>query len=347
MALANGQSATVAGVRVESIAAYDLTPGAPEHPKGEASGYTSSRWAGGASSLPASRSACPEVLALKDIDVAFMPMNIPPRRMMPAAAADCVKRLKPKVVYVYHYDKGAVAHHQHEAVRRVAAPGTVADSLQAFRGHWQGRASRCACPIGMPFPRSSGRFPGPDRPANRISRHARRNSRRVTAMGAPYTSSRRADVSASAGVPSNATRPRDSSTTRRFSGITSSTWCVTMRIVVPSRASRRTVSGAGGGDEVEPAVRRLVQHQQLGPGDQRPRDQHATALARGHLVKGLSARWVASTRSSAARPCARISGVTSWWENTPWLPSSPEVAASSPGHAAAPAAHAKAGRGRR
>ena len=37
--LLNGQSTTVAGVRVESIAAYDIKPGAPEHPKGEANGY--------------------------------------------------------------------------------------------------------------------------------------------------------------------------------------------------------------------------------------------------------------------------------------------------------------------
>ena len=37
--LANGASTTVAGVRVDAIAAYDLTPGAPEHPKGQANGY--------------------------------------------------------------------------------------------------------------------------------------------------------------------------------------------------------------------------------------------------------------------------------------------------------------------
>ena len=37
--LANGASTTAAGVRVDSIAAYDLTPGDPAHPKGEASGY--------------------------------------------------------------------------------------------------------------------------------------------------------------------------------------------------------------------------------------------------------------------------------------------------------------------
>jgi L-ascorbate metabolism protein UlaG (beta-lactamase superfamily) len=71
---------------------------------------------------------------LKDIDVAFMPMNIPPRRMMPAAVADCVKRLHPKVVYLQHYDNGAVAR-----ITKTAASGewlttgTVAESLQAFQ----------------------------------------------------------------------------------------------------------------------------------------------------------------------------------------------------------------------
>src|SRR5688572_3654361 len=97
-ALANGKSGTFAGVHVEAIAAYDLTPGAPEHPKGEASGYLVTL--GGRRLLFAGVTECvPEVLALKDIDVVFVPMNIPPRRMMPAAAADCVKRLKPKIVY--------------------------------------------------------------------------------------------------------------------------------------------------------------------------------------------------------------------------------------------------------
>ena len=67
--------------------------------------------------------------------MAFMPMNIPPKRMTPAAAADCVKKLQPKVVYVQHYDNGAVA-----AITGAPAPApgwltmpTVADSLQAFR----------------------------------------------------------------------------------------------------------------------------------------------------------------------------------------------------------------------
>jgi len=45
----------------------------------------------------------PEVRALKNIDVAFMPMNIPLERMTPSAAAECVKAFAPKIVYVYHY----------------------------------------------------------------------------------------------------------------------------------------------------------------------------------------------------------------------------------------------------
>jgi L-ascorbate metabolism protein UlaG (beta-lactamase superfamily) len=40
--------------------------------------------------------------ALKNIDVAFVPMNLP-YTMPPNEAADCVKAFKPKIVYPYHY----------------------------------------------------------------------------------------------------------------------------------------------------------------------------------------------------------------------------------------------------
>lgn len=132
--LANGATTTVAGIRVESVAAYDLTPGAPEHPKGEASGYLVTM--GGRRIYFAGVTECvPELRALKDIDVAFMPMNIPPRRMTPAAAADCVKALKPKVVYVYHYDQGEAARLTNSKPSSDWLPGgmTVAESLQAFK----------------------------------------------------------------------------------------------------------------------------------------------------------------------------------------------------------------------
>jgi L-ascorbate metabolism protein UlaG (beta-lactamase superfamily) len=102
--LPNGQTTTAAGVTVESIASYDIKPGAPEHPKGEANGYVITL--GGKRIYFAGVTECvPEVKALKNIDVAFMPMNIPVDRMVPTAAADCTKIVNPKVVYVYHYDQ--------------------------------------------------------------------------------------------------------------------------------------------------------------------------------------------------------------------------------------------------
>ena len=44
----------------------------------------------------------PEMRALKNIDVAFVPMNMP-NTMPPEEAADAVKVFKPKVVYPFHY----------------------------------------------------------------------------------------------------------------------------------------------------------------------------------------------------------------------------------------------------
>jgi len=102
--LANGETTTAAGIRVEAIAAYDIKPGAPEHPKGEANGYVIT--IGGKRIYFAGVTECvPEVRALENIDVAFMPMNIPVDRMTPRAAAECVKIIKPRVVYTYHYDQ--------------------------------------------------------------------------------------------------------------------------------------------------------------------------------------------------------------------------------------------------
>src|SRR5436305_12656056 len=52
--------------------------------------------------LPAIRKNIPEMRALKNIDVAFVPMNLP-YTMPPSEAAACVKAFKPKIVYPYHY----------------------------------------------------------------------------------------------------------------------------------------------------------------------------------------------------------------------------------------------------
>lgn len=137
--LPNGESTTVAGVRIESIAAYDIKPGAPEHPKGEANGYLLTL--GGKRIYLAGVTECvPELKALKNIDIAFLPMNIPVERMMPAAAAECTKILKPKVVYLYHYDQDYASKATNPNAKPAGLPGgiTIAQSLQAFREAMKG-----------------------------------------------------------------------------------------------------------------------------------------------------------------------------------------------------------------
>jgi L-ascorbate metabolism protein UlaG (beta-lactamase superfamily) len=140
--LANGESLAAAGIQVESIAAYDLKPGAPEHPKGEANGYVITL--GGKRVYFAGVTECvPEVKALKNVDVAFMPMNIPQERMTPAEVAECVKIIKPAVVYVYHYDQDFASHAISGPLQPRWLPGgiTVAQSLQAFRDAMKGTST--------------------------------------------------------------------------------------------------------------------------------------------------------------------------------------------------------------
>jgi L-ascorbate metabolism protein UlaG (beta-lactamase superfamily) len=138
--LANGQSRTFGSVRVDAIASYDLTPGAPEHPKGEANGYVVT--IGGRRIYFAGVTQCvPEMKALRDIDVAFMPLNIPPDRMSPAEASDCVKALRPKAVYTNHYDQDYVARLGNPQATLRGIPGglTVAQSLERFRDALRGQ----------------------------------------------------------------------------------------------------------------------------------------------------------------------------------------------------------------
>jgi L-ascorbate metabolism protein UlaG (beta-lactamase superfamily) len=137
--LPNGQQTVAAGIAVESLAAYDIIPGEPAHPKGQANGYLVT--IGGKRILLAGVTECvPEVKDLKNIDVAFMPMNIPPGRMTPSAAASCTKAINPKIVYVYHYDQdwASRATNPNAASRPLPGGLTVPQTLEAFRRELQG-----------------------------------------------------------------------------------------------------------------------------------------------------------------------------------------------------------------
>jgi L-ascorbate metabolism protein UlaG (beta-lactamase superfamily) len=100
----NGDSRSFGAVKVDAIGAYDITPGDPFHPKGEANGYVVT--VGGKRIYVVGVTECvPEVRGVKNVDVAFFPMNLPQARMEPAAAIDCIAAIAPKVVYPYHYDQ--------------------------------------------------------------------------------------------------------------------------------------------------------------------------------------------------------------------------------------------------
>lgn len=102
--MANGEAITVAGVQVEAVAAYDIIPGEPSHPKGEANGYVVTL--GGKRFFFAGVTECvDEVQALQNIDVAFFAMNVPLGRMTPQAVAECARIVNPAVLYPYHYDQ--------------------------------------------------------------------------------------------------------------------------------------------------------------------------------------------------------------------------------------------------
>src|SRR6267142_4726850 len=124
--IANGETKRVAGIAVEAIPAYDIKPGEPSHPKGKSNGYVITL--GGKRIYVAGVTECvPEVRALRDLDIAILPMNIPVERMTPAAAAECANAIKPKAVYVYHYDQSYASSGGKNAMPTVAA------TVQAFR----------------------------------------------------------------------------------------------------------------------------------------------------------------------------------------------------------------------
>lgn len=104
--MANGDTKIVADVSIEAVPMYNLqhgpAPGELYHPKGRGNGYIIAL--GGKRLYFMGDTECtPEAKAVKDIDVAFVPMNMP-QTMTPGDAAECIKAFQPKIVYPYHYE---------------------------------------------------------------------------------------------------------------------------------------------------------------------------------------------------------------------------------------------------
>lgn len=103
--IANGQSTQWHKWKITAVPMYNIhnkmPNGMPFHPKGRGNGYILT-YGGKNFYFAGDTEGTPEMRALKNIDVAFIPMNLP-YTMTPEDAAEAVKAFKPKVVIPYHY----------------------------------------------------------------------------------------------------------------------------------------------------------------------------------------------------------------------------------------------------
>ena len=101
----NGDAGTVAGLQVEAVPAYNIvqmrSEGMPYHPKGNGNGYVIT-FGDLRVYVAGDTENTPEMKALEDIDVAFLPMNLP-YTMTPEMVADAAKAFRPRILYPYHF----------------------------------------------------------------------------------------------------------------------------------------------------------------------------------------------------------------------------------------------------
>jgi L-ascorbate metabolism protein UlaG (beta-lactamase superfamily) len=100
--LANGKKTEAAGIEVEAIPMYNLTKERLKfHTKGRGNGYVVTL-GGKRVYISGDTEDIPEMRKLKNIDAAFVCMNLP-YTMSVDRAADAVLEFQPKIVYPYHY----------------------------------------------------------------------------------------------------------------------------------------------------------------------------------------------------------------------------------------------------
>ena len=101
----NGDVKNVEGIAIAAVPAYNILHkrenGQPYHPKGAGNGYVIT-FGDKRVYLAGDTENIPELKELKNIDIAFLPMNLP-YTMSPEQAATAAKAFWPKVLYPYHY----------------------------------------------------------------------------------------------------------------------------------------------------------------------------------------------------------------------------------------------------
>lgn len=101
----NGEVKTIRGLEIKAVPAYNLmhmrSPGSPFHPKGIGNGYVVT-FGDKLIYIAGDTENIPEMSSLKNIDIAFLPMNLP-YTMTPEMVAAAARSFQPKVIYPYHY----------------------------------------------------------------------------------------------------------------------------------------------------------------------------------------------------------------------------------------------------
>jgi len=117
----NGDTLSIHGIGIEAVPAYNTTKGRDQfHPKGRDNGYILTIGKKRIY-LAGDTENTPEMAALKNIDVAFLPMN-QPYTMIPQQVADAAEKFHPKILYPYHYGETDVS-----ALSKLLAKDTTID----------------------------------------------------------------------------------------------------------------------------------------------------------------------------------------------------------------------------
>lgn len=103
----NGDTRIIKGIKIEAVPAYNIkhkrSNGDPYHPRGDGNGYILTLGeeafriyiAGDTENIP-------EMGNISDIDIAFLPMNLP-YTMTPEMVAEAARTFRPSVLYPYHF----------------------------------------------------------------------------------------------------------------------------------------------------------------------------------------------------------------------------------------------------
>lgn len=124
-AMANGDAGEVAGMAIEAVPAYNITPDRLQyHPQGRDNGYVLTSPDHGRIYIAGDTEATPEFRAKTDIALAFVPMNLP-NTMSVDQAVEGVAEMSPRMVIPYHHRGQDPA----EFAEKLAATGAATETV--------------------------------------------------------------------------------------------------------------------------------------------------------------------------------------------------------------------------